>query len=190
MLTPCWRKQGDGSFLLAFAPLDGFAEPSSEAEPAEPLPSKKLALAERLAASQVEREKMQEASLEDDFLEDDFEKNTSQDTSTGTKSGTMKGTGRNPMSTIKNMTAKLLRPKKSPGASPAASPQASLVTELNDLVSRDPIASKAVRATVRGFWRFRPLAPSVCEVSYVVQVSLSGSIPKELFARRKKQTLR
>ena len=39
------------------------------------------------------------------------------------------------------------------------------------------------------FWRFRPLAPAVCEVTYCIQVELGGSIPKQLLAMRTKGTL-
>jgi len=57
------------------------------------------------------------------------------------------------------------------------------------MAQADPVASTAIRATIRGFWRIKPLASTVCELSYVVQVALGGSIPKELLALRKKQTL-
>jgi len=63
------------------------------------------------------------------------------------------------------------------------------VAEVRDLISCHPTASTAIPGTVRGYWPFKPLAPSVCEVTYVVQVNLGGSIPKELLALRKKQTL-
>ena len=63
------------------------------------------------------------------------------------------------------------------------------VAQVDDLISSDPHAATAIRATARGFWRFRPLAPNVCEVTYVVQVQLSGSIPNELLAMRRKKTL-
>jgi len=52
-----------------------------------------------------------------------------------------------------------------------------LVRELNDLIQQDPIASKAIRGTVRGYWRIKPLASSVCQVTYLIQAELGGSIP-------------
>jgi len=56
-------------------------------------------------------------------------------------------------------------------------------------VTQHDLAKTAIRGTIRGFWRFRPLAPKVCEITYVNQVHLKGSIPKELLALRKKQAL-
>jgi len=54
------------------------------------------------------------------------------------------------------------------------------VNELNDLIQQDPIASKAIRGTVRGYWRIKPLATSVCQVTYLVQAELGGSIPSAI----------
>jgi len=63
------------------------------------------------------------------------------------------------------------------------------VNELNDLIKQDPIASKAIRGTLRGYWRIKPLAPSVCQVTYLVQAELGGSIPTALLNARIKATL-
>ena len=63
------------------------------------------------------------------------------------------------------------------------------VNELNDLIKQDPIASKAIRGTSRGYWRIKPLAPSVCQVTYLVQAELGGSIPPALLIARVKATL-
>ena len=63
------------------------------------------------------------------------------------------------------------------------------VAEMNAQIARDPPASAAIRATIRGFFKFRPLAPAVCKVTYVAQVRIGGSIPKELLTLRKKSTL-
>ena len=61
--------------------------------------------------------------------------------------------------------------------------------ELNDQIKRDPIASKAIRGTVRGYWRIQSLAPSVCQVTYLVQADLGGSVPAALLNARIKGTL-
>ena len=63
------------------------------------------------------------------------------------------------------------------------------VEELDGLIKQDPIASKALRATMRGYWRIMPLAPSVCEVTYLVQGELGGSIPAALLNARIKSML-
>ena len=63
------------------------------------------------------------------------------------------------------------------------------VQALNDLIKQDPIASKAIRGTVRGYWRIKPLAPSVCQVTYMAQAELGGSIPTALLNARIKATL-
>jgi len=54
------------------------------------------------------------------------------------------------------------------------------VHELNDLIKQDPIASKAVRGAFRGYWRIKPLATSVCQVTFLGQAGLGGSIPSAL----------
>ena len=63
------------------------------------------------------------------------------------------------------------------------------VQGLIDLISHDPLASKAICGTVRGLWRFKPLATSVCHVTYVVQAELGGSIPSALMITRIRDTL-
>ena len=65
----------------------------------------------------------------------------------------------------------------------------SRVQEMNTLVGRDPLATKAICGQLRGFWLFKPLAPTVCQMTYVIQVNLGGSLPKQLLAMRTKQTL-
>ena len=63
------------------------------------------------------------------------------------------------------------------------------VNELNDLIKQDPIASMAVRGTFRGYWRIKPLAPSVCQVTYLGQAELGGSIPSAIINASIKDTL-
>jgi len=67
---------------------------------------------------------------------------------------------------------------------------ASYAAEIASLVADSARASKAVLASTSGFWRFVPLAPTVCEVTYVARVQLGGSIPTELVALKKLLTLR
>jgi len=64
------------------------------------------------------------------------------------------------------------------------------VKELNDLIKQDPFAAKAERGSAKGFWRFKPLAPSVCQITYVAQVRVGGSIPKRLLNLRMKESLK
>jgi len=54
---------------------------------------------------------------------------------------------------------------------------------MNALVANDPLAS----ATFRGFWRFKPLAPTICAITYVLQAQFGGIIPKQLLATRTKR---
>jgi len=63
------------------------------------------------------------------------------------------------------------------------------VAEMNAIVANDPLASAAIRGNLRGCWRFKPLAPTVCQITYVLQAQLGGSIPKQLLAMRTKHTL-
>ena len=56
----------------------------------------------------------------------------------------------------------------------------SATVTINNSLQTHPHPSKAVRATIRGFWRIKPLALTVCELTYAVQVELGGSIPKEV----------
>ena len=54
------------------------------------------------------------------------------------------------------------------------------VHELNGLIQQHPIASKAIRGTLRGYWRIKPLATSVCQVTFLVRAELGGSIPSAI----------
>jgi len=63
------------------------------------------------------------------------------------------------------------------------------VEMLSDHIQQHPFASKAVRGTVRGYWRIKPLATSVCQVTYVIQAELGGSIPSALVIARLKSSL-
>jgi len=63
------------------------------------------------------------------------------------------------------------------------------VEMLSDLIQQHPLASKAIRATVRGYWRIKPLATSVCQLTYLVQAELGGSIPSALMITRIRDTL-
>jgi len=63
------------------------------------------------------------------------------------------------------------------------------VAQADELVRSDATAAQATRATSRGFYHFQALAPSVCQVTYVVQADLGGSIPKAVMASRVKRTL-
>ena len=63
------------------------------------------------------------------------------------------------------------------------------VAQADEIISSDAAASQATRATTRGFLHFKALAPSICQVTYVVQANLGGSIPKAVMASRTKQTL-
>jgi len=54
----------------------------------------------------------------------------------------------------------------------------------------DAAAATAVVAKVKGFWRFRPLAPSVCRITYLIQGDLGGSIPRAIMNMRLKSMLR
>jgi len=59
----------------------------------------------------------------------------------------------------------------------------------DEIIRSDAAAAQATRATTRGFLHCKALAPSVCQVTYVVQANLGGSIPKAVMASRTKQTL-
>ena len=63
------------------------------------------------------------------------------------------------------------------------------VAQADESISSDAAASQATRATTRGFFHFKALALSVCQVTYVSQANLGGSIPKAVIAFRTKQTL-
>jgi len=63
------------------------------------------------------------------------------------------------------------------------------VQELNDLIQQNPLASKAIRGRLRGYWLIKPLATSVCQVTYMAQAELGGSIPSALLNAGIKGTL-
>jgi len=63
------------------------------------------------------------------------------------------------------------------------------VNEVDELIMQDPIASSAIRGSSRGFFRFKSLAPSVCQVTYIVQAELGGSIPTALLNSQDKKRL-
>jgi len=63
------------------------------------------------------------------------------------------------------------------------------VAQADEFIRSDAAAAHATRATKRGFLHFKALAPSVCQVTYVVQSNLGGSIPKAVIASRTKRTL-
>ena len=63
------------------------------------------------------------------------------------------------------------------------------VAQTDEIVRSDAAAAQATRATTRGFYHFKALAPSVCQVTYLIQVNLGGSIPKAVMSSRTKQTL-
>jgi len=63
------------------------------------------------------------------------------------------------------------------------------VAQADEIIRSNAAAAQGTRATTRGFWHFKALAPSVCQVTYVVQANLGGSIPKVVMAFRTKQTL-
>jgi len=65
----------------------------------------------------------------------------------------------------------------------------SSTVDINKALEADAAASKAIRGTVRGYWRIKPLAPSVCEVTYIAQAELGGSIPSALLHTGIKDTL-
>ena len=63
------------------------------------------------------------------------------------------------------------------------------MAQADELIRSDVTAAQATRATTRGFYHFKVLAPSVCQVTYLLQIKLGGSIPKAAMASRTKQTL-
>jgi len=136
-----WRKEPDNSFLVAFAPLEGYANQQEDGE----------RVIANFVAKQKER-RVREGKAEDGkaFIKDaeDLEL------------------------MIKQWAAKKVH-----------------VNELNDLIKQDPTASKAIRGTLRGYWRIKPLAPSVCEVTYLVQAELGGIIPSAIINAGLKDSL-
>jgi len=123
----CWRKEPDNTFLLAFAPLEEYADQQEDGE---------QVIANFVAKQKEQRER---------------------------KGETMEAFRRNAEDLELVMQQRAAKKE--------------LVRELNDLIQQDPIASKAIRGTVRGYWRIKPLASSVCQVTYLIQAELGGSIP-------------
>ena len=64
-----------------------------------------------------------------------------------------------------------------------------LVNDVNDQISRDPQASKAIRGSSGGYWLIKPLAPAVCHVTYLGQAELGGNLPTALLDARILTTL-
>jgi hypothetical protein len=60
---------------------------------------------------------------------------------------------------------------------------------LNREIASHARAAKAVRGSLRGLWRFRPLAPNVCEVTYAGQAKMNGRIPLVLLNFRLRSSL-
>ena len=81
---------------------------------ATPAPKKKLTVADRIrwAAEVQPPAKLMVSDLNDDLNANWLFAGTTSTLSTGSRTGTKKGTARNPFSTMKNMTTKLLRPNK------------------------------------------------------------------------------
>jgi len=134
-----WRKEPDNSFLVAFAPLEEYADQHADGE---------RVMANFMAKQEVRRER--EGDTREILLKDTEE-------------------------------LKLMMQQRAA--------KKAHVNELNGLIKQDPIASKAIRGTLRGFWRIKPIAPSVCEVTYLVQAELGGSIPSALLNAGVKDTL-
>jgi len=63
------------------------------------------------------------------------------------------------------------------------------VAKADEIIRSDDAAAQAARATTRGFWHFKALAPSVSQVTYLLQFNLGGSFPKAIMASRTKLTL-
>jgi len=65
----------------------------------------------------------------------------------------------------------------------------SSTVEINNALSSDPSSANAVPGKLRGYWRIKPLAPSVCQLTYLLQAELGGSIPSALLNSRLKSSL-
>jgi len=134
-----WRKEPDDTFLVAFAPLEGYVDLQEDGE----------RVVANFVAKQEERREREGETME--TLQRDNEE------------------------------LKLMMQQRAA--------KKGRVQALNDLIKQDPIASKAIRGTVRGYWRIKPLAPSVCQVTYMAQAELGGSIPTAILNARIKTTL-
>jgi len=134
-----WRQEEDGSFVMAWAPLEDYAEESADA----------FEQVKNYTKAQETRR-----SLEGDTPE----------------------AYRRDAEDLKRMMEHIASKNQ-------------LVKDMNGLIKQDPLAEKALRGKVRGFWRMKPLAPSVCQVTYLAQVELAGSIPTALLNARIKNSL-
>ena len=135
-----WRKEPDNSFIIAFTPLEDYADESDDA-----------AATTNFMAKQKERRSLEGTTKYADTVERDI-------------------------SALELLLEQRTAKKRH-------------VQGLIDLISGDLLASKAERASVRGFWRIKPLAPSVCQVTYLIQAELRGSIPFALLNARLKNNL-
>ena len=133
-----WQKEPDDSFLVAFGPMEDYADESDNA-----------AEITDFIAKQKERRAREVKTVET------FEKDAED----------------------LDLMIKQLAAKKAH------------VNELNDLIKKNLIASKAIRGTVRGYWRIKPLATSVCQVTYMAQAELGGSIPSAIINAGLKNSL-
>jgi len=136
-----WRKEPDNTFLMAFGPMEDFADQQEDGN---------HAFATFVAKQEKRRKREGKAEDLTTVLKDNEE--------------------------LKLMMQQRASKKEH-------------VQGLNDLIERDPLASKAIRGTVRGYWRIKPITPSVCQVTYLVQAELGGSMPTALLTARIKGTL-
>ena len=134
-----WRKEPDNALLIAFGPMEGYADQQEDGE---------RVIANIMAEQKERRER-----------EGDTDKAYRQDTKD-----------------LELMMQQRAAKKE-------------LLQGLNDQIKQDPTASSAIRGTVRGYWRIKPLGPSVCEVTYIIQAELGGSIPAALLNARIKRSL-
>ena len=56
--------------------------------------------------------------------------------------------------------------------------------KIEESMTKDTAAVNAVRATTRGYWRVRPLAENICEITLVQQADLKGYLPVVIFNTR------
>ena len=136
-----WRRYNDGSFIIAFAPVEEYCENPQQA----------LSLIDKLMTTQKDRRDAAGTRADPETLQRDNEE----------------------------LAQTIWRQKD----------RAERVDDLNDIIRRDHFGSKALRGTTKGYWRFTPLAPSVTEVTYLLQANVGGSIPRLLLNTRIKSTL-
>jgi len=60
---------------------------------------------------------------------------------------------------------------------------------MKSITAADPVASVAIRGAATGFYRIKPLSANVCQLTYVVQSQLGGSIPLALLNLRVRNNL-